>query len=133
MSAPGPQTPLPQRARYDLLAVNLTLAIISALLMAAVGSSIKVVELLEKTEVAGIEVSLAVGAAVNPGVLTAALAIFFAMFAATCCAWCNRLSYGGTVAGLVSFLSWTATGFALMCFLVTLILTPLSLAVEVGI
>ena len=60
MSTTGPQT-LPLRpARYDLLAVNLTLAIISALLMAAVGSSIKVVELLEKTEVAGIEISLAV-------------------------------------------------------------------------
>ena len=133
MSAENPQPSLRRQGRYDLLAVNLTLAIISALMMAAVGSSIKVVELLEKTEVAGIEVSLAVGAAVNPGVLTAALAIFFAMSAAVCCVWRNRLSDGGMGAGLVSFLSWTATGFALVCFVVTLVLTPLSLAVEVGI
>ena len=133
MSTTGPQTPPPQRARYDLLAVNLAMAIISALLMGAVGSSIKVVELLEKTEVAGIGVSLAVGAAVNPSVLTAALAIFFAMSAAVCCAWRNRLSDIGTLARLVSFLSWTATGFALVFFVVTLVLAPLSLAVEVGI
>ena len=40
----------PPRTRYDLLAVNLTLAVISALLMAAVGGSVKVVQLLEKSD-----------------------------------------------------------------------------------
>ena len=132
MSATEPQPPSP-RVRYDLLAVNLTMAFISALLMAAVGSSVKVVELLEKAEIAGVEIDLAVGAAVNPGVLFAALTIFFAISAAVCCTWHNRLPERGTVAGLVSFLSWAATCLALACFLATLILAPLSLAVEVGI
>lgn len=81
----------PQRARYDLLAVNLTVAAISAVLMAAVGSSVKVVQLLDKSEIAGVEVSLAVGAAVNPGILVAAVTIFFAISAAICCTWHNRL------------------------------------------
>ena len=132
MSPTQPQPP-PRRPRYDLLAANLTLAVISALLMAAVGSSVRLVQLLEKTEVAGIEVDLAVGAAVNPGVLAASLSIFFAMSAAICCVWHNRLREGGVVAGLASLLSWAATGFALAFFLATLILVPFSLAVQVGI
>ena len=133
MSAVNPQPPSPRPARYDLLAVNLTLAVISALLMAAVGGSVKVVQLLEKTEIAGFEVNLAVGAAVNPGVLFAAATIFFAMIAAICCAWRNRLRYGESTAGLVSFISWTATVLASLFFVATLILAPLSLAVQVGI
>ena len=51
MSSADPLTQPTQPARYDLLAVNLTLAVISALVMAAVGGSVKVVELLEKTEI----------------------------------------------------------------------------------
>ena len=122
-----------QRARYDLLAVNLTLAIISALLMAAVGGSVQVVQLLEKSEIAGVEVNLAVGAAVNPGVLAAAATIFFAISAAVCCTWHNRLGEDRSVARLASFLSWTSTCFALAFFMATLILAPLSLAAQVGI
>ena len=133
MSADNPQPPLRRQARYDLLAVNLTLAVISALLMAAVGGSVKVVQLLEKTEIAGIEVNLAVGAAVNPGVLFAAATIFFAMAAAICCTWRNRLSNGEFTARLVSFMSWAATVLASLFFIATLILAPLSLAVQVGI
>ena len=133
MSAANPQPPLRRQARYDLLAVNLTLAVISALLMAAVGGSVKVVQLLEKTEFAGLEVNLAVGAAVNPGVLFAAATIFLAMVAAICCTWRNRLSDGEFTALLVSFMSWTATVLASLFFIATLILAPLSLAVQIGI
>ena len=57
--------------RYDLLACNLVLASIAALLMAAVGSSVKVVQILEGITVAGFNIDLGLGAAVNPGVLTA--------------------------------------------------------------
>jgi len=122
----------PPRSRYDLLAVNLTLAVISALLMAAVGGNVKVVQLLEKSEIAGVEVNLAVGAAVNPGVLVAAATIFFSISAAVCCTWHNRLRDGQTIARFVSFLSWAATCFALVFFMATLILAPLSLAAQVG-
>ena len=122
----------PQRARYDLLAVNLALAVISALLMAAVGGNVKVVQLLEKPEVAGVDVNLAVGATVNPGVLVAAANIFFAISAAVCCTWHNRLGEGQTIASFVSFLSWASTCFALVFFVATLILAPLSLAAQVG-
>ena len=109
------------------------MAVISALLMAAVGGSVKVVQLLEKTEIAGIEVNLAAGAAVNPGVLFAAATIFFAMAAAICCTWRNRLSDGEFTARLASFMSWAATVLASLFFIATLILAPLSLAVQVGI
>lgn len=122
----------PPRARYDLLAVNLTLAVISALLMAAVGGSVKVVQLLEKSEIAGVEVNLAVGAAVNPGLLVAAATIFFAISAAICCAWHNRLGDDQRIARFVSFLSWASTCFALVFFMATLILAPLSLGAQVG-
>ena len=101
--------------------------------MAAVGGSVKVVQLLEKTEIAGIEVNLAVGAAVNPGVLVAAATIFFAMVAAICCTWRNRLRDGEFTAGLVSFMSWATTVLASLFFVATLILAPLSLAAQVGI
>ena len=43
--------PLPA---YDLIACNLVLATIAALLMAAVGSSVKVVQTLEGATVAGL-------------------------------------------------------------------------------
>ena len=52
-----------------LLACNLVLAAIAALLMAAVGSSVKAVQILEGTNVAGFDIDLGVDAAVNPGVL----------------------------------------------------------------
>ena len=68
-----------QPARYDLLAFNLVLAAIAALLMASVGSSLQVVQLLEGTEIAGLEIDLAVGVAVNLGIITASATIFFAM------------------------------------------------------
>ena len=77
MSTTSPQLPTSRGARYDLLAANLAIAVIAALLLAAVGSNVTVVQLLEKTEIAGIEVNLAVGAAVNPGVIVAAVSIFF--------------------------------------------------------
>ena len=126
------QASQPYRARYDLLAVNLTVAVIAALLLAAVGGSLKVVQLLDKAEVAGVEVNLAVGVVVNPGVLVAAVTIFFAMIGAVSCAGRNRLPEHKLTARLVSVISWIATGVALAFFAATLILTPLSLAVQVG-
>ena len=47
------------------------LASISALLMAAVGSNVKVVQILEGVNIAGFNIDLGLGAAVNPGVLMA--------------------------------------------------------------
>ena len=64
------------------MACNLVLASISALLMAAVGSSIKVVQILEGTTGAGFDIDLGLGTAVNPGVLKASLVIFFSVTAA---------------------------------------------------
>ena len=119
-------------ARYDLLAVNLTVAVITAVLLAAVGSSVKVVQLLEAAEVAGIEIDLAVGVAVNPGVLTAGVAIFFAMMAAVLCTAHNRLMNHELIGRMVSVISWIATGITLVFFTATLILTSLTLAAQVG-
>ena len=68
-------TPSHPPVRYDLLAVNLAMALIAALLLAGVGSRVELVSILDQTEIAGQEVSLAVGAAVNPGVITAAVAL----------------------------------------------------------
>ena len=133
MSSAYPLTQPPQPARYDLLAVNLTLAVISALVMAAVGGSVKVVQLLEKIGIFGVfEVNVVVGAAVNPGVLVASVTIFFALSAAICCTAQNRLRNYGAASRMLSFLSWTSTCFALVFFIATLIPIPLSLAVEVG-
>ena len=118
--------------RYDLLACNLVLASIAALLMAAVGSSVKVVQILEGATVAGFDIDLGLGAAVNPGVLTAAAAIFFSMTAALLCVIHNRLpdrTFGRT---LTSVVSWLATIAASVFFILTLALVPIALAVEVG-
>lgn len=56
-------------ATRDLAACNLVLAAIAALLMATVGSSNKAVQILEGRTVAGFDVDLGLGAALNPGVL----------------------------------------------------------------
>ena len=114
------------------MACNLVLAFISALLMAAVGSSVKVVQILEGATVAGFDIDLGLGAAVNPGVLTAAAAIFFSMTAALLCVIHNRLpdrTFGRT---LTSVVSWLATAAAFVLFVLTLALIPIALAVEVG-
>ena len=58
-----------QPARYDLLAYNLSLAIIAALLMATAGSSLRIVQLLELTEIAVLKIDLAFGIALNLGVV----------------------------------------------------------------
>ena len=118
--------------RYDLLACNLVLASIAALLMAAVGSSVKVVQILEGVAVAGFDINLGLGAAVNPGVLMASLVIFFSMTAALLCVIHNRLTdrtFGRT---LTSVVSWLATIAAFVFFVLTLALVPIALAVEVG-
>lgn len=122
------QTP----ARYDLLACDLALASISALLMAAVGSSVKVVQVLEGATVAGFNIDLGVGAAINPGVLMAAQVIFFSMTAALLCVIHNRLSDRFFGCTLTSVFSWLATIGAFVCFILTLALVPIALAVEVG-
>ena len=132
MSTGSPQLSAIQGPRYDLLAANLVIALIAALLLAAVGSSVKVVQLLEKTEIAGIEVNLAVGAVVNPGVLVAAVSIFFAVSAAIFCAMHNRLQGHELACALVAICSWLSTGIAFVFFAATLVLTPLSLAVQLG-
>ena len=71
-----------QPTRYDLLIYNITLAIIAALLMATVGSNLRVVQLLEKTRISGLEIDLAVGVALNVGVVAGAATVAFAMAAA---------------------------------------------------
>ena len=118
--------------RYDLMACNLVLASISALLMAAVGSTVKVVQILEGANVAGFNIDLGLGAAVNPGVLMASLVIFFSITAALLCVIHNRLNdrtFGRTLASVVS---WLATIAAFVFFVLTLALVPIALAVEVG-
>ena len=100
--------------------------------MAAVGSSVKVVQILEGASVAGFDVDLGLGAAINPGVLTASVAIFFSMTAALLCVIHNRLTdrtFGRT---LTSVGSWLATVVAFTFFILTLVLVPIALAVEVG-
>ena len=95
-------------ARYDLLACNLVLASIAALLMAAMGSSVKVVQILEGVSIAGFDINLGLGAAVNPGVLVASLVIFFSMTAALLCVIHNRLSdrtFGRTLTSVASWLA----------------------------
>ena len=77
--------------RYDLLACNLLLTSVAALLMAAVGNSVKVVQVLEGAKVAGFDINLGFGAAVNPGVLTASVVILFSMTTALLCVIHNRL------------------------------------------
>ena len=119
-------------ARYDLLACNLALASISALLMAAVGSSVKVVQVLEGVTVAGFDIDLGLGASVNPGVLMASVTVFFSMTAALPCAIHNRLSDRSFGRSLTSVCSWFATILAFVFFVVTLALVPIALAVEVG-
>lgn len=119
-------------ARYDLLACNLALASITALLMAAVGSSVKVVHILEGATVAGFDINLGFGAAVNPGVLTASLVIFFSMTAALLCVIHNRLQDRTFGRGLTSVCSWLATIAAFVFFVLTLALVPIAFAVEVG-
>ena len=100
--------------------------------MAAVGSSVKVVQILEGASVAGFDIDLGLGVAVNPGVLMAAAAIFFSMTAALLCVIHNRLpdrTFGRT---LTSVVSWFATIAASVLFALTLMLVPITLAVEVG-
>ena len=61
--------------------------------MPAAGSSVKVVQILEETRVAGFDVNLGLGAAVNPGVLTASVVVFFSMTAALLCVIYNSESF----------------------------------------
>jgi len=122
------QTP----TRYDLLACNLVLASIAALLMAAVGSSIKVVQILEGVNIAGFNIDLGVGAAVNPGVLMASLVIFCSVTAALLCVIHNRLPDRTFGRALTSVCSWLVTIAAFTFFILTLALVPIALAVEVG-
>lgn len=56
--------------RYDLIAFNLVLAVVAALPVAAVGSSLQVEQLLDGLEIAGLQIDLAVGVAVNLGVIS---------------------------------------------------------------
>ncbi len=119
-------------ARYDLMACNLVLASISALLMAVVGSSIKVVQILQGANIAGFDIDLGLGAAVNPGILTASVAIFFSMTAALLCVIHNRLRDRTFGRSLTSVCSWLATIAAFAFFILTLALVPIALAVEVG-
>ena len=79
-----------------------------------------------------LRIDLGFGAAVNPGVLTASLVIFFSMTAALLCVAHNRLTdrtFGRT---LTSVVSWLATIAAFVFFVLTLALVPIALAVEVG-
>lgn len=122
----------PDTARYDLLAFNLVLAVIAALLMAAVGSSLKVVQLLDGMEFAGFQIDLAVGVAVNLGVMAASATVFFAMVGALCCIWRNYSRRAGVSAIAAGVLAWIATSVGAALFTITLITVPLTLAIEVG-
>lgn len=119
-------------ARYDLLAYNLVLAVIAALLMAGIGSSLKVVQLLDGIEIAGLQIDLAIGVAVNLGVIAASGTIFFAMAGALCCVWRNRLGQISFFPIVVSVAGWSATSVASLFFAVTLLTAPLTLAIEAG-
>ncbi len=119
-------------SRYDLLAFNLVLAMIAALMMAAVGSSIQVVQLLDGIEIAGLQIDLAVGVVVNLGVITASAAIFFAIAGALCCVWHNRLGQASSMATVVSVAGWIASLMASAFFALTLLTIPLTLAIEAG-
>ncbi len=121
-----------QPPRYDLLAFNLVLAMIAALMMAAVGSSIQVVQLLDGIEIAGLQIDLAVGVVVNPGVITASAAIFFAIAGALCCIWHNRLGQASSMATVASVAGWIASLMASAFFAITLLTVPLTLAIEAG-
>ena len=114
------------------MACNLVLASISALLMAAVGSSVKVVQILQGAHIAGFDIDLGLGAAVNPGVLTASVAVFFSMTAALLCVIHNRLRDRTFGRRLTSVCSWLATIAAFVFFILTLAFVPIALAVEVG-
>ena len=118
--------------RYDLLAFNLVLAVIAALLVAAVSSSLQVVRLLDGIEIAGLQIDLAVGVVVNLGVIAASGVIFFAMAGALCCVWRNRLEQDGPMATVVSVAGWTACSVASVFFAITLLTVPLTLAIEAG-
>ena len=132
MSTLPPPTATPP-PRYDLLATNLIIALIAALLLSAVGSRVELVSLLDQTEIAGREVSLAVGGAVNPGVATAAVSIGFALCGALCCAGYNQTrGRRRLVSAVAGWCSWLCTAVAMVFFMATLILTPLTLAVQVG-
>ena len=63
--------------------------------MAAVGSSVKVVQILEGVNIAGFNIALGLGAAVNPGVLMASLVIFFSMTAVLLWVVRNQLAFRG--------------------------------------
>ena len=121
----------PHQSRYDLLAFNLVLALIAGLLIASVGSSLHVVQLLDGIEIASLQIDLAVGVAVNLGVIAASGVIFFAMAGALCCVWRNRVR-AGTVANMASVAGWVFTAVASVFFSNTLLTVPLTLAVEVG-
>ena len=128
--SPGSLNPTP--TRYDLMACNLVLASISALLMAAVGSSVKVVQILQGANIAGLDIDLGLGAAVNPGVLMASVAVFFSMTAALLCVIHNRFRDRTFGRSLTSVCSWLVTIAAFTFFILTLALVPVALAVEVG-
>ena len=96
------------------------------------GSSVKAVLILEGVSIAGFDINLGLGAAVNPGVLTASVVIFFAMTAALLCVIHNRLTDRTFGRSLTSVVSWLATIAAFAFFILTLALVPIALAVEVG-
>ena len=90
----------------------------------------RVVQLLEKTKIAGLEIDLAVGVALNVGVAAAAVTVGFAMTAALCCIWRNRMEGAGAMA--LGVAGWAATIMATVGFALTPVTVPLTLAVEIG-
>ena len=100
--------------------------------MAAVGSSVEVVQILEGATVSGFGIDLGLGAAVNPGVLMASVAVFFAMTAALPCVIHNRLADRTFGRSLTRVCSWLATIAAFAVYILTLSLVPVAFAVDVG-
>lgn len=122
------------RTNYDMIACNLALAVIAALMMAVVGGSLNVIRILEGLDVAGFNIDLGVGAVVNPGVFMASAVVFFSMTAALLFAVLDRIQHLWTVIRvMVSIGGWGATITSFVFFIATLVLVPLSLGVEVGI
>ena len=108
------------------------LASITALLMTTVGSSAKVVQILEGVTVARFDFDLSLGAALNPGVLMASLVIFFSIAAALLCVINNRLSdrsFGLTLTSVGNWLA-TVTAFVFFALALALAFVLIALAVE---
>lgn len=90
-------------------------------------------QLLDGVEVAGLQIDLAVGVAVNLGVKAASVAIFFAVAGALSCIWHNHLAQDRSMVAAVRVAGWGSTAVASAFFAIALLTVPLTLPVEAGV